>query len=535
MRSTICLTGGLTRVVLLRVAMPSGDVVKIGLPILVIAFAVALTHHLMSNTRLGRQVYAFGGNPEAASRIGVNVLGVQVFAYGYLGFLASVGGFIQAYRVHQAVPTAMAGQELNVLAVAILGGASMAGGVGHDGRRGARRALPGDAAERPQPHRSLLLFLRGGDRTRDPRLDRDDRIRRAARPSKRHRAVRLMDRSVPEGKAHTLSSELDRVIAAMRRGGAGMGGLVTLLMILVLFFSLAEPIAFPRGATVQAMMFQLPELGLLSLAMAIPLVSGGINLAIIATANLAGLLMAWMLTRLMPSGTGGVQLALWLSGTLVAGFVLCVVVGVVTGVLVAFVGVHPILVTLGTMTLLHGVGIYFTRGRTLSGFPDPLLAVSNGTVLGVPISFILFMLVAVAAHVLLTRRALGVRIHMVGSNLEAARFSGVDTRKVLIRVYLLSSLLCWLAAIVMMARFNSAGADIAQSYLLITILAAILGGIDPYGGFGRIAGLVVALVVLQVISSGFNIVGLSPQLALASWGLILLLVMAIKRVSRARA
>ena len=117
-------------VVLLRVVMPSGDVVKIGLPILVMAFAVALTHHLMSNTRLGRQVYAFGGNPEAASRIGVNVLGVQVFAYGYLGFLASVGGFIQAYRVHQAVPTAMAGQELNVLAVAILGGASMAGGVG---------------------------------------------------------------------------------------------------------------------------------------------------------------------------------------------------------------------------------------------------------------------------------------------------------------------------------------------------------------------------------------------------------------------
>jgi simple sugar transport system permease protein len=279
-------------------------------------------------------------------------------------------------------------------------------------------------------------------------------------------------------------------------------------------------------------MFQLPELGLLSLAMAIPLISGGINLAIIATANLAGLLMAWMLTRLMPAETVGGALALWLIGTLAAGFVMCVVVGVVTGVLVAFVGVHPILVTLGTMTLLHGLGIYFTRGRTLSGFPDPLLAVSNGTILGVPISFVLFILVAVAAHVLLTKRALGVRIHMIGSSLKAARFSGVDTRKVLIRVYLLSSVLCWLAAIVMMARFNSAGADIAHSYLLITILAAILGGIDPYGGFGRVAGLFVALVILQVIASGFNIIGLSSQLALACWGMILLLVMAIKRVSR---
>ena len=83
----------------------------------------------------------------------------------------------------------------------------------------------------------------------------------------------------------------------------------------------------------------------------------------------------------------------------------------------------------------------------------------------------------------------------------------------------------------MMARFNSAGADIAQSYLLITILAAILGGIDPYGGFGRIVGLFVALCILQAISSGFNLLSLSPHLTLAFWGLILLGVMLVKRVN----
>ena len=117
-------------VVLFRAAMPSGDVVKIGLPILVMGLVILITHLLMSRTRLGRKIYAFGGNPEAASRIGINILGVQIFAYGYLGLLAAIGGFIQSYRVHQAVPTAMAGQELNVLAVAILGGASLVGGIG---------------------------------------------------------------------------------------------------------------------------------------------------------------------------------------------------------------------------------------------------------------------------------------------------------------------------------------------------------------------------------------------------------------------
>jgi len=339
-----------------------------------------------------------------------------------------------------------------------------------------------------------------------------------------------MDHSVSDSKRRLFGSGADRLINWMRRGTIGVGGLLALLVVLVVFFSLVEPMTFPRGTTLQAIMFQLPELGLLSLAMAIPLISGGINLAIIATANLAGLLMAWILTAVMPSDVVGMELVWWLLFALIAGFVLCAVVGLVTGLLVALIGVHPILVTLGTMTLLHGIGIYFTRGRTLSGFPEPLIMLANETILGIPISFLLFTLVAIAVHVFLTRSALGIHIHMTGSNLEATRFSGVDTRRVLVWVYLLSSLLCWVAAVVMMARFNAAGADIAQFYLLITILAAILGGIDPYGGFGRIAGLFVALIVLQVIASGFNIMGLSPHLALTSWGLMLLLVIAIKRV-----
>jgi simple sugar transport system permease protein len=113
-----------------RYVTASDDVVKITLPILIMVAVVLLTQYLMSRTRIGRQVYALGGNLEAAGRVGIGVLRVQLLAYGYLGFLAAVAGFVQASRVHQAVPTAMAGQELNVLAVAILGGASLVGGVG---------------------------------------------------------------------------------------------------------------------------------------------------------------------------------------------------------------------------------------------------------------------------------------------------------------------------------------------------------------------------------------------------------------------
>ncbi len=119
--------------VFFRYVTSSGDIVRLTLPIVIMAVVVVVTWLLMSRTRIGRQVYALGGNPEAASRLGIKILGVQLFVYGYLGFLAGIAGFVQAHRVHQAVPTAMVGQELNVLAVAILGGATLSGGVGSMG------------------------------------------------------------------------------------------------------------------------------------------------------------------------------------------------------------------------------------------------------------------------------------------------------------------------------------------------------------------------------------------------------------------
>lgn len=91
---------------------------------------VVVTQLLMTRTRFGRQVYALGGNPEAAERVGISTVKISILVYGYLGLLAGVAGIVQAYRVRQAVPTALFGTELDVLAVAILGGASLAGGRG---------------------------------------------------------------------------------------------------------------------------------------------------------------------------------------------------------------------------------------------------------------------------------------------------------------------------------------------------------------------------------------------------------------------
>jgi simple sugar transport system permease protein len=299
-----------------------------------------------------------------------------------------------------------------------------------------------------------------------------------------------------------------------------LAGLAVLLVLVVGGFSIAVGDRFLAVANLQSMALQLPELGILALAMMITLVSGGLNLAVISTANLAALSMGTVMAQAGADAGGGILLAV------AAGMAVAILCGLLNGIIIAYVGVSPILATLGTMTLYKGIAIGATRGNVISGFPDPILFLGNGFVGPVPMPLILFVLCAIPVAVLLNRTPFGVRLYLVGSNEQATRYSGVDTKRVLLGTYALSGLLCGIAGLVMMARFNSANASYGESYLLVTILAAVLGGTDPFGGFGKVGGLVLALIILQAISSGFNLLGLSTHLTLAIWGLILLLVLA---------
>ncbi len=311
--------------------------------------------------------------------------------------------------------------------------------------------------------------------------------------------------------------------------GPVMLRLMMLLGVLVLVFALLLGGRLFNGTAVRSMAFQLPELGILSLAMMIPLLSGGLDLSIIATANLSALAMAYVFTHFGVGETGTAALA-WHGLALVAGLAVAMAVGLLNGSVIAYLGVSPILATLGSMTMVKGIAIGLTHGNVVSGFPDSIVFLGNGSVFGVPMALILFVLVAIPVSVLLSRTPLGGIIAMCGSNQEAVRFSGIDTRRVVLRIYVLSAVLSAVAGLVMMARFNSANAAYGESYLLITILAAVLGGIDPAGGFGKVGGLIMSLVILQLISTAANLLGVSQFLTLALWGAILLAVAGISRL-----
>jgi simple sugar transport system permease protein len=310
---------------------------------------------------------------------------------------------------------------------------------------------------------------------------------------------------------------------------------ITYLLLILAVLSVGFELVLPGNkflnlSNFQSMAFQVPELGILAIGMMIPMLSGGINLSIIATANMTAITMAFILTRFIKEDATGLGPAIIMLLAVAAGLMIAVLIGVLNGLIIAYIRVSPILATLGTMTLIEGLNVALTKGDVISGFPPLILFIGNGTLFGMPMPMLIFAACAGVVALLLNRSAFGVSVYMLGSNEKATLFSGIATKTVQMKIYMLSGLLCGIAALIMIARFNSANAGYASSYLLVTILASVLGGVNPDGGFGKMLGLVLALIVLQVISSGLNLLGFSTHLTIALWGAILILVISLHHI-----
>ncbi len=314
-----------------------------------------------------------------------------------------------------------------------------------------------------------------------------------------------------------------RALASLR--DAQIIGLSAFLVVTILGFSLATD-RFLSAANLGSMAVQLPELGFLTLAMLLPILSGGLNLAVTFQANVSALAFAAVL-----KAGGGVDAGpAWFLLGAAAALGVGATSGLVMGLVIAWSRAHPILVSLAMMIFLRGLGEYLTRGGDISGFPAYVAAIGHGRILGIPAPLVIFLAVVAAVQILLARTPLGFQTYMIGSNIEATRYSGIDTRRTVTYVYTLSGLLCAVAGIVMMARFNSVRVGHGEAYLLITVLACFLGGVDPFGGFGRVLSVLLALVILQCLSSGLNLLGANQHLATAVWGLFLIAVMVLRHV-----
>lgn len=297
--------------------------------------------------------------------------------------------------------------------------------------------------------------------------------------------------------------------------------LLLLLVVLTVLVSFASGGRFISRYNLFSMAYQLPEFGLLSLAMAVVIWSGGINLSIVHTATLSSIVGAIVMLSLVP--ILGEFFAVLIGATTIVGVALGA--GFINGLLIGVIGVGPVVVTLGTMILFEGISLRITRGGAISGFPVLFDWFGNGAILGVPVPMVVFVLVIVLTLFLFNWTTFGRAVTFVGSNPKVARFSGVRVRRTLLAVYVYSAFLCGLSGLLMASRYNSAKESYGSSYLLQAVAVVVLGGTDFSGGVSKIAGTIIAVGVFQVISNGLTILGTSRHVTTIVSGMILIVVL----------
>lgn len=297
---------------------------------------------------------------------------------------------------------------------------------------------------------------------------------------------------------------------------------------------LAIGAAISRGAFVdpynlQSMAGQLPEIGLLAIGVMLAMSSGngGIDLSGIALANLAGVTSAIAAAALVSAEQAPLLFSIsFIAIALLVG--LCG--GLFNGLLIAKLGLTPILCTLGTQLLFTGLAVVISGGPSVRvGSTELLMHIGNSLVFGIPISFLIFGAIALTIGVLLKFSPFGIRLFLMGTNPKAALYAGFSQVRLLLITYGLSGFLAGVAGVLIATRNINVKWDYGQSYLLIAILITVMAGVKPEGGYGRMVCLFLSATALQLLSSMLNFADLSNFFRDCAWGLLLLVFLAISR------
>jgi len=305
--------------------------------------------------------------------------------------------------------------------------------------------------------------------------------------------------------------------------------LAVLVIALVVGFSLANP-NFLTVLNFQSMGFQVAEIGILSLAILLSMLTGGIDLSIVSVASICAITTAKMFSATGAADATGSRGMLLVVFSCAVGLAAGTSCGVLNGLLITRVGITPILATLGTLQLLNGIAIIWTGGAALYGFPDSFLNIGSFYVGRVPIPVIVLIVAALGTAVFVNRTSMGLRLRLVGANPTAATYSGLNNDRVLMSTYVGSALLASVAGIVISARSASANADYGASYVLLAIVIVVLGGVNPMGGYGTVLGVILAAFALQSVASGLNMLGMNQFLYNVAQGVILIGAMSVNVV-----
>jgi len=329
----------------------------------------------------------------------------------------------------------------------------------------------------------------------------------------------------------TLDRALVRLVATLRREHSPAPIVIVTVLVFVLFSALA-PDRFPTAANMTSIGFQVPETALLGLGVMLSMVVAGIDLSVVAVADLSSVAMVQYFAYVnatQPGNDGPLVIA---TGILIA-LLVGAACGAINGLIIGKLRVTAILATLATMELFGGLAIAWTGGNTLPDVPDAILNIGILTPAGIPLPAIILIGCALLVALLLNGSRFGIRAILVGANPNAATLSGIREPRVQLGIYVASGLLAAVAGIIFVGRTAGATPDYgAGSYVLLAVVIAVLAGVDPLGGFGTVIGVLLAALVLNMVQAGFVALHFNQFLYEAAQGGILIVVLAAGSVAQ---
>jgi len=285
----------------------------------------------------------------------------------------------------------------------------------------------------------------------------------------------------------------------------------------LIYFTLTTRQFAGHGTGMLDLTEQFAPTGVLALGLAMVILTGNIDLSCGANASLAAVIAGTVLSK-----GGGPALAI------VAAIAVSTLFGLFNGLIVAFVGIDSLLVTLATQFIVTSIATSVAGASPPFGFSSAFTLIGQGSVNDVPIALLIFLVIALAVIVTVGYTSLGRSLTLIGYNPRAALYSGIAIRGSLTAVFTLCGVMSGVAGVLLAAYYNSAQPDIGTGLLLPAITAAILGGMDIFGGRGRIGEVVLAVFLLGFLSQGMLIEGDSSLSITMITGLVLIGALVIK-------
>jgi ribose transport system permease protein len=326
----------------------------------------------------------------------------------------------------------------------------------------------------------------------------------------------------------------------------GYVALALLLLLVVMHF--ASPYFFTQG-NMQNVAKNFSFIAIATLGVTFVIITGGIDLSVGSMMCFSAMITSMVMSDLSTPGMPGASLFVHMAAdgktvvanvpglilfvSIVAGLATALIVGLANGFCIAVLGLSPFVTTLGMLSIVRGLAYVVSNGRgSFPGGPDAdyFYALTSGDVYGMPAPFIYLVILAVTMAVVLHHTTFGRHVFALGGNEKAAELTGISVVRVKIEVYVISALAAGLQGIIISGWLGSAPANMATSYELNVIAAAVIGGANLAGGMGGPLGAIVGCVLLEVIRNGLVLAQVSSYWQQTLVGVIIILAVLVDRI-----